>query len=123
MTKRDIIEAVAQQALRCSRRDAERLVNAVFASMTAALAAGDRIELRGFGSFTVKQRAARVSRNPRTGTRLTVAAKNIPVFKVSKALRARVGGTWQAARTRAPANDQRNEGEEWDKNAKAAGNA
>lgn len=90
MTKRDLIEDVAQQYPRFSRRDAEVIVNAVFDSMTDALAKGSRIEIRGFGSFIVKQRSAREGRNPRTGTVVSVSAKRVPLFKVGKELRLRV---------------------------------
>ena len=92
VTKRDLIEEVAQQYPRFSRRDAEVMVNAVFDSMTEALAKGERIEIRGFGSFMVKQREAREGRNPRTGTLVSVAAKKVPLFKVGKELRLRVDG-------------------------------
>ena len=92
MTKRDLIEEVAQQYPRFSRRDAEVMVNAVFDSMTDALAKGERIEIRGFGSFMIKQRAAREGRNPRTGAIVSVAAKKVPLFKVGKELRLRVDG-------------------------------
>lgn len=92
MTKRDLIEEVAQQYPRFSRRDAEVMVNAVFDSMTDALGKGERIEIRGFGSFIVKQRAAREGRNPRTGDIVSVAAKKVPLFKVGKELRLRVDG-------------------------------
>ena len=92
MTKRDLIEEVAQQYPRFSRREAEVMVNAVFDSMTDALAKGERIEIRGFGSFMVKQRAAREGRNPRTGAVVSVAAKRVPLFKVGKELRLRVDG-------------------------------
>ena len=92
MTKRDLIEEVAQQYPRFSRREAEVMVNAVFDSMTDALAKGERIEIRGFGSFMVKQRAAREGRNPRTGAIVSVAAKRVPLFKVGKELRLRVDG-------------------------------
>ena len=90
MTKRDLIEEVAQQYPRFSRRDAEVIVNAVFDSMTDALAKGERIEIRGFGSFIIKQRPAREGRNPRTGMVVSVAAKKVPLFKVGKELRLRV---------------------------------
>ncbi|HKA55796.1 MAG TPA: integration host factor subunit beta [Candidatus Binatia bacterium] len=90
MTKRDLIEEVAQQYPRFSRRDAEVIVNAVFDSMTDALAKGERIEIRGFGSFIVKQRPAREGRNPRTGTVVSVSSKKVPLFKVGKELRLRV---------------------------------
>lgn len=92
MTKRDLIEEVAQQYPRFSRREAEVMVNAVFDSMTEALAKGERIEIRGFGSFMVKQRTAREGRNPRTGAIVSVAAKRVPLFKVGKELRLRVDG-------------------------------
>jgi len=92
VTKRDLIEEVAQQYPRFSRRDAEVMVNAVFDSMTDALGKGERIEIRGFGSFIVKQRAAREGRNPRTGDIVSVAAKKVPLFKVGKELRLRVDG-------------------------------
>jgi integration host factor subunit beta len=92
VTKRDLIEEVALQYPRFSRRDAEVMVNAVFDSMTDALAKGERIEIRGFGSFIVKQRSAREGRNPRTGEIVSVAAKKVPLFKVGKELRLRVDG-------------------------------
>jgi integration host factor subunit beta len=92
VTKRDLIEEVAQQYPRFSRREAEVMVNAVFDSMTDALAKGERIEIRGFGSFMVKQRSAREGRNPRTGAIVSVAAKRVPLFKVGKELRLRVDG-------------------------------
>jgi integration host factor subunit beta len=92
VTKRDLIEEVAIQYPRFSRRDAEVMVNAVFDSMTEALAKGERIEIRGFGSFMVKQREAREGRNPRTGALVSVAAKKVPLFKVGKELRLRVDG-------------------------------
>jgi integration host factor subunit beta len=92
VTKRELIEEVAQLYPRFSRRDAEVMVNAVFESMTNALAQGERIEIRGFGSFIVKQRAAREGRNPRTGTLVSVVAKKVPLFKVGKELRLRVDG-------------------------------
>jgi len=90
VTKRDLIEEIAQHYPRFSRRDAEVIVNAVFDSMTDALAKGERIEIRGFGSFIVKQRASREGRNPRTGAVVSVAAKKVPLFKVGKELRLRV---------------------------------
>ncbi len=92
MTKRDLIEEVAQQYPRFSRRDAEVMVNAVFDSMTDALGKGERIEIRGFGSFIVKNRSAREGRNTRTGEIVSVAAKKVPLFKVGKELRLRVDG-------------------------------
>lgn len=90
MTKRDLIEEVAEQYPRFSRREAEVMVNAVFDSMTDALVKGERIEIRGFGSFIIKYRPAREGRNPRTGSVVSVAAKRVPLFKVGKELRLRV---------------------------------
>jgi len=101
VTKRDLIEEVAQQYPRFSRRDAEVIVNAVFDSMTDALAKGERIEIRGFGSFIVKQRPAREGRNPRSGTVVSVASKKVPLFKVGKELRLRVDD--QQAEAKGPA--------------------
>jgi integration host factor subunit beta len=92
VTKRDLIEELVQLYPRFSRRDAEVMVNAVFDSLAEALRRGDRIEIRGFGSFVVKHREAREGRNPRTGLRVSVAAKRVPFFKVGKELRVRVDG-------------------------------
>ena len=92
MTKRDLIEEVVKAFPRFSRREAETLVNAVFDSMSEALCRGDRIEIRGFGSFVVKHRQAREGRNPKTGAVVAVDAKRVPFFKVGKELRLRVDG-------------------------------
>ena len=92
MTKRDLIDEVVKLFPRFSRRDAEIMVNAVFDSMTDALCRGDRIEIRGFGSFVVKHRQAREGRNPKTGAVVAVDAKRVPFFKVGKELRLRVDG-------------------------------
>ena len=81
-----------QAGLAYSRRDAEVIVNAVFDSMTEALRQGERIEIRGFGSFVVKSRRAREGRNPKTGEIVAVAAKRVPFFKVGKELKLRVDG-------------------------------
>ena len=90
MTKRDLIDELVRLYPSHSRRDAEVIVNAVFERMTEALCAGERVEVRGFGSFVVKQRRAREGRNPRTGEIVAVAAKRVPFFKVGKELKARV---------------------------------
>jgi integration host factor subunit beta len=92
MTRRDLIEEVARLYPRFSRRDAEVMVKAVFTSMTDALSRGERIEIRGFGSFVVKDRHAREGRNPKTGRIVPVAAKRVPFFKVGKELKLRVDG-------------------------------
>lgn len=92
MTKHDLIEEVARRYVRYSRRDAEVIVNSVFDSMADALHQGERIEIRGFGSFVVKQRQAREGRNPKTGRVVSVPSKRIPFFKVGKELKLRVDG-------------------------------
>ncbi len=90
MTKRDLIDEIVRLYPAYSRRDAEVIVNSVFESMTEALCRGDRIEIRGFGSFVVKQRQAREGRNPKTGEIVAVASKRVPFFKVGKELKQRV---------------------------------
>ena len=92
MIKRNLIEEVARRFPRFSRRDAEVMVNTVFDEMTQALARGERIEFRGFGSFNIKHRSARKRRNPKTGEIVLVAANKVPLFKVAKELRLRVDG-------------------------------
>ena len=97
MTKRDLIEEVVRLYPRYSRRDAEVIVNSVFGSMADALRQGERIEIRGFGSFVVKHRQAREGRNPKTGRIVAVPAKRVPFFKVGKELKLRVDGKTPAA--------------------------
>jgi integration host factor subunit beta len=92
MTKRDLIDEVNKRFPHLSRRDSEVIINAIFDSMVEALAQGDRIEIRGFGSFVVKHRRARQGRNPKSGVLVSVAAKRVPFFKVGKELRFRVDG-------------------------------
>ena len=90
MTKRDLIEAIAAKMPHLPARDVEVVVNTVFDSMSGALCVGDRIEIRGFGSFSVRQRRARTGRNPRTGEAIEVPAKRVPFFTVGHDLRKRV---------------------------------
>lgn len=92
MTKRELIDEIVERYPMYSRRDAEVIVNSVFESMTEALCNGDRIEIRGFGSFVVKHRQAREGRNPKTGEIVAVASKRVPFFKVGKELKQRVDG-------------------------------
>jgi integration host factor subunit beta len=87
VTKRGIIEELLARHPNLQLREAEILVNATFDTMADTLAAGGRIELRGFGSFGVKQRSARNARNPKTGAVVTVVAKSIPFFRAAKELR------------------------------------
>ncbi|MEE9149249.1 MAG: HU family DNA-binding protein [Candidatus Tectomicrobia bacterium] len=92
MTKSQLIAELTQRHPRFSRKEAEVRVNEVFEAMTDALGQGERIELRGFGSFSVKERAARQARNPQTGAMVSVAAKRLPVFRAAKELRWRING-------------------------------
>ncbi|MAM34574.1 MAG: integration host factor subunit beta [Micavibrio sp.] len=90
MTKSDLIQRLADLNPHLYLRDIEKIVNTIFDEITTALSEGDRVELRGFGAFSVKERAARMGRNPRTGESVKVEAKNMPFFKTGKALRERL---------------------------------
>ena len=90
MTKSDLIERVAQRLPHISKKDTETVVNTIFDSMTESLKEGDRIEIRGFGSFQVKIREAREGRNPKTGDEVRIPAKRAPFFKVGKELKERI---------------------------------
>lgn len=87
MTKSELIQALANDNPQLLLRDVELIVNTVFDEMTRALAEGERVELRGFGAFSVKTRQARTGRNPRTGDTVEVAEKKVPFFKAGKQLR------------------------------------
>jgi len=90
MTKSELIADLAAANPHLLARDAEQIVQTVFDQIVAALANGDRVELRGFGAFTVKRRSARTGRNPRTGEAVAVKEKFVPFFKAGKELRERV---------------------------------
>jgi len=90
MTKRGIIEELLARHQNFSHRQSETIVNAMFDAMSNVLAGGKRIEIRGFGSFAVKQRRARQGRNPKTGALVAVDAKRIPFFRAGKELRIEV---------------------------------
>ena len=90
MTRSQLILRLAEMNPHLYHRDVERIVATVFDEISAALARGDRVELRGFGAFSVKRRAARIGRNPRTGDMVQVAAKYLPYFKTGKELRERI---------------------------------
>jgi len=90
MTKSELVEMIADKQGNITRREAEVVINTIFAAIGDALASGDRVELRGFGSFTIKQRTARIGRNPKTGDSVQVPAKVVPHFKPGKELRERV---------------------------------
>src|SRR6266436_3987260 len=86
MTKAELIEEVSR-VVEMTRKDSEVIVEAIFDSVVKALRGGDKIEIRGFGSFRTRQRQPRVGRNPKTGARVDVPAKRIPYFKPSKELK------------------------------------
>ncbi len=92
MTKREIIDELPARRLGLSSRDAETTVNTLFEAMAEALSRGERIELRGFGIFGVKERAARQGRNPKTGSTVAIAAKRVPFFRAGKDLRLEING-------------------------------
>lgn len=89
MTKTELIKKIADDDAggRLSARDVEAVVTAVFDEITAALGRGDRVELRGFGTFAVRSRPGRMGRNPRTGESVKIAAKKVPHFKPGKPLK------------------------------------
>ncbi|HEY4134427.1 MAG TPA: integration host factor subunit beta [Alphaproteobacteria bacterium] len=92
MTKSELILRLAELNPHLYHRDVERIVTAIFDEITTALGRGDRVELRGFGAFSVKKRDSRVGRNPRTGSAVQVAEKAVPFFKTGKQLRERLNG-------------------------------
>ncbi|PIW28080.1 MAG: integration host factor subunit beta [Rhodospirillales bacterium CG15_BIG_FIL_POST_REV_8_21_14_020_66_15] len=93
MTKSELIARLAADNPHLYQRDVERIVSTIFDEITSALAQGDRVELRGFGAFSVKQRGARTGRNPRTGATVEVDSKHIPYFKTGKQLREKLNGS------------------------------
>ena len=92
MIKSELVQIVAARNPHLYHRDVENIVNAVLDEITDALAAGNRVELRGFGAFSTRDRDARTGRNPRTGDSVDVGAKRVPHFKPGKELRERVSG-------------------------------
>ena len=90
MTKSELIARLAERNPHLYQRDVERIVSTIFEEITEALSRGDRVELRGFGAFSVKHREARTGRNPRTGETVKVDAKETPFFKTGKELRERL---------------------------------
>jgi integration host factor subunit beta len=96
MTKADLIDEVSRLA-ELTRKDSEVIVETIFDSVVRSLRAGDKIEIRGFGSFRTRQRRPRVGRNPKTGERVEVPAKKIPFFKPSKELKDLVNETTAGA--------------------------
>ncbi len=96
MTKSELIAVLANRFPQLALRDADVAVKTMLEAMTQSLANGQRIEIRGFGSFSLSQRASRVGRNPKSGERVIVPAKQVPHFKPGKGLRERVDNAAQA---------------------------
>ena len=92
MIRSELIQRLADENPHLYQRDVERIVNTIFDEVTNAMARGDRVELRGFGAFSVKKRDARTGRNPRTGESVAVEEKHVPFFKTGKLLRDRLNG-------------------------------
>ena len=90
MIKSELVDQIAEKNPHLYHRDVERIVNAVLDEIVRAMGEGDRVELRGFGAFSVKARQARTGRNPRTGSAVDVSAKKVPFFKTGKELRERL---------------------------------
>ena len=90
MIKSELVQRIADQNPHLYQRDVETIVNAILGEIVAALARGDRVELRGFGAFSVKSRRARAGRNPRTGAHVAVDQKAVPFFKTGKEMRERL---------------------------------
>jgi integration host factor subunit beta len=90
MTKFQLIQMLMEKSSSLAQQDAKTIVNTIFSSMTQALANGERIEIRGFGNFTVRSYQSYQGRNPRTGTKVQVSPKKLPFFKVGKELKERV---------------------------------
>ena len=96
MIKSELIEKLAAENLHLTHSEVERLVNVILGRMTEAMSDGGRVELRGFGAFSVRSRPARTGRNPRTGETVEVPAKSVPFFKSGKELRERLNASGDA---------------------------
>jgi integration host factor beta subunit len=92
MTKSELVDKVSEANAALTRKDSEAIVNIIFDSMGDALRCGEKVEIRGFGSFTVRERSAREARNPKSGEVVNIPAKRVPFFKTGKELRERVDG-------------------------------
>ena len=92
MIRSELIQKISEENPHLFQRDVERIVNTIFEEIVEAMARGDRVELRGFGAFSVKRRDARTGRNPRTGESVPVDQKHVPFFKTGKLLRDRLNG-------------------------------
>ncbi|MGH6800397.1 MAG: integration host factor subunit beta [Methylocella sp.] len=90
MIKSELVQRIAVRNPHLYLRDVEKIVNAILDEISSALSRGDRVELRGFGTFSVKHRDARIGRNPRTGAHVPVDEKSVPFFKTGKEMRERL---------------------------------
>jgi integration host factor subunit beta len=90
MLKSELVQRIATHNPHLYQRDVETIVNSILDEITSALARRDRVEVRGFGVFSVKARAARPGRNPRSGTQVSIGAKTVPFFKTGKEMRKRL---------------------------------
>src|SRR5271169_6626253 len=97
MIKSELIDKLAVTNPHLMQKEVEKIVNVIFEEITSALARGDRVELRGFGAFSVKHRPARTGRNPRTGDQVEVSEKFVPYFKTGKELRLRLNPVGEPA--------------------------
>ena len=92
MIRSELIQKIAEENPHLHQRDVERIISTIFDEITDAMASGNRVELRGFGAFSVKKRDGRIGRNPRTGEAVEVEEKHVPFFKTGKLLRDRLNG-------------------------------
>lgn len=92
MIRSELVQKIADENPHLYQRDVERIVSTIFEEIIDAMSRGDRVELRGFGAFSVKKRDARIGRNPRTGESVEVEEKSVPFFKTGKLLRDRLNG-------------------------------
>lgn len=90
MTKSELIEKLSDEHELLNKKDAETVINLIFGGISGALTRGDRVEIRGFGSFSVRQRNAREARNPKSGELVSIPNRRTPFFKTGKELRERV---------------------------------
>ena len=92
MTKSELVNVLAEKAPHVSHKDMERIVSSIFVKMTDALSGGERIELRGFGTFEVRVREPRIGRNPKSGTKVSLNTRRVPFFKAGKELKEKING-------------------------------
>ncbi len=92
MIRSELVQKLVEDNPHLYQRDVEKIVNTIFEEIIETMAVGDRVELRGFGAFSVKKRGSRIGRNPRTGESVSVEEKHVPFFKTGKLLRDRLNG-------------------------------